>query len=299
MTKNKSGKRPVMKEFDPSKQLRPGRYPCQCQARVHGLVGNCLSCGRVVCQQEGSGPCFFCTALVCTKAERNVIQQENDEGLALLKRLTAVDNGKDGSQPFSLSAIGKNMEKAMEYRDRLLQADANRERESKVFDLESDYYNLESNPYLNTAERQAIIARKEELRQMRMKARNTFLVDLDLVSGKASERKAENVETENDPVIQAILAQAKANRVHATDKSTETATDALKDFVPKYVAPPKSNKKSQGRKKNPVDASLPSTAWCGQDDEDFYREVQRECHCIALEQPFATFCVTGVRRWLS
>lgn len=49
-----------------------GRHPCNCQARVHKLIRNCISCGRVVCEQEGSGPCMFCGELVCTREERKV-----------------------------------------------------------------------------------------------------------------------------------------------------------------------------------------------------------------------------------
>ena len=33
----------------------PGRHPCQCLAQKHKLVNNCSSCGRIVCEQEGSG----------------------------------------------------------------------------------------------------------------------------------------------------------------------------------------------------------------------------------------------------
>ena len=40
--------------------LAPGRNRCTCQARRHRLLGNCMSCGRVICEQEGWGPCFFC-----------------------------------------------------------------------------------------------------------------------------------------------------------------------------------------------------------------------------------------------
>ena len=39
-----------------------GRRLCDCQAQTHDLVGNCLSCGRIVCAQEGIGPCLFCGA---------------------------------------------------------------------------------------------------------------------------------------------------------------------------------------------------------------------------------------------
>ena len=49
-----------------------GRHPCNCQARIHQLVRNCLICGRIVCEQEGSGPCFHCGNLVCTRKEREV-----------------------------------------------------------------------------------------------------------------------------------------------------------------------------------------------------------------------------------
>ena len=49
-----------------------GRHICGCQARIHNLIRNCLNCGRVVCEQEGSGPCFYCGTIVCTREERQV-----------------------------------------------------------------------------------------------------------------------------------------------------------------------------------------------------------------------------------
>jgi hypothetical protein len=30
-----------------------GRRSCSCQATKHDLINNCLSCGKVVCKQEG------------------------------------------------------------------------------------------------------------------------------------------------------------------------------------------------------------------------------------------------------
>ena len=43
-----------------------GRYKCDCLAAKHKLINNCTKCGRVVCEQEGSGPCIFCGELVPT-----------------------------------------------------------------------------------------------------------------------------------------------------------------------------------------------------------------------------------------
>lgn len=42
----------------------PGRHKCDCQTMKHKLVNNCINCGRIVCSQEGSGPCYFCGSLV-------------------------------------------------------------------------------------------------------------------------------------------------------------------------------------------------------------------------------------------
>lgn len=44
--------------------ILPGRHVCECQAAKHKLINNCTRCGRVVCDQEGSGPCLFCGHLV-------------------------------------------------------------------------------------------------------------------------------------------------------------------------------------------------------------------------------------------
>lgn len=44
--------------------LFPGRRQCMCMATRHALINNCVGCGRVVCKQEGSGPCLFCGSLV-------------------------------------------------------------------------------------------------------------------------------------------------------------------------------------------------------------------------------------------
>ncbi|KAG8315677.1 Activating signal cointegrator 1 [Homalodisca vitripennis] len=50
--------------------LLKGRHKCDCQASKHKLINNCLKCGRIVCEQEGSGPCLFCGNLVSRKDKR-------------------------------------------------------------------------------------------------------------------------------------------------------------------------------------------------------------------------------------
>ncbi|KAJ2018528.1 hypothetical protein GGH13_003462 [Coemansia sp. S155-1] len=40
------------------------RVKCECQASEHTLLTNCLTCGRIICDKEGPGPCMFCGAHV-------------------------------------------------------------------------------------------------------------------------------------------------------------------------------------------------------------------------------------------
>eukprot|EP01117_Protostelium_nocturnum_P014890 TRINITY_DN5717_c0_g1_i1.p1 TRINITY_DN5717_c0_g1~~TRINITY_DN5717_c0_g1_i1.p1 ORF type:complete len:252 (+),score=106.82 TRINITY_DN5717_c0_g1_i1:162-917(+) len=40
------------------KEQKGGR--CNCQAVRHPLIGNCISCGKIICELEGFGPCTFC-----------------------------------------------------------------------------------------------------------------------------------------------------------------------------------------------------------------------------------------------
>ncbi|KAJ1982949.1 Activating signal cointegrator 1 [Dimargaris xerosporica] len=51
-------------------ESRRDRPACTCEASVHDLLTNCLSCGRIICVREGPGPCLTCGALVVSKAQQ-------------------------------------------------------------------------------------------------------------------------------------------------------------------------------------------------------------------------------------
>lgn len=63
----KSGRKSQVKYnpvTDSGEVILPGRHACNCEATKHALINNCLNCGRIVCEQERSGPCFTCGHLV-------------------------------------------------------------------------------------------------------------------------------------------------------------------------------------------------------------------------------------------
>uniref|UniRef100_A0A914D5D7 Zinc finger C2HC5-type domain-containing protein n=1 Tax=Acrobeloides nanus TaxID=290746 RepID=A0A914D5D7_9BILA len=283
----KTAKKVEVQKYDIESDLKPGRHPCECQARLHKLIINCMGCGRIVCEQEGSGPCFFCAQLVCTKEEQEILDRKSNKSEQLMRKLMGETSG------LSLSAVSKSMQQAIDYRNKLLAADADTERVTRVSDLESDYYNLENNPYLTADERETIIARKEELRQMKMKREKTLVIDLDLTTGTAKESKRdENIESTNDPVIQAVLQKSRFRKPQVSAQNLlEEQRKAINEFVPKYDASYSSAKLPNIPFSFNEDLSI-------QDEESLFAEVERKGYCIALDQPLASFFIYGLRKHL-
>lgn len=99
--------------------------PCSCQARRHRLVSNCLSCGKIVCEQEGEGPCSFCGSLVLKEGSTYA--------------------GLDESLPLQSDAEAT----AEAYAKRLVEYDRNSAARTTVIDDQSDYYEIEGNSWLS------------------------------------------------------------------------------------------------------------------------------------------------------
>lgn len=105
--------------------LLPGRHPCECLAQKHKLINNCINCGRIACEQEGSGPCLFCGSLVrnnfeswiilflncwqfssilsslisfliqvCTREEQEILQRDSNKSQKLRKKLMGGERPK-------------------------------------------------------------------------------------------------------------------------------------------------------------------------------------------------------------
>jgi hypothetical protein len=51
------------------------RILCECLATLHGLLSNCITCGKIVCRLEGPGPCLFCGSIVESPAQQLTLQK--------------------------------------------------------------------------------------------------------------------------------------------------------------------------------------------------------------------------------
>ncbi|KAJ3009908.1 UNVERIFIED_CONTAM: Activating signal cointegrator 1 [Siphonaria sp. JEL0065] len=155
-----------------------GRPICECLAAKHGLLTNCLTCGKIICQLEGPGPCPSCGSLVESTIQQvtliqtkqsyhhsvtvpNQHQQQQQPGKSSKKQqqhvvnrygqvagafaTTAITNPggpRENETLFPTLASEKDLEalrKAEEQRERLLDYQRNSTARTRVFDTASDF----------------------------------------------------------------------------------------------------------------------------------------------------------------
>jgi hypothetical protein len=127
------------------------RYICDCQARVHNLLSNCLNCGRVICELEGRGDCAFCGLLVESKEQQ---LQEYHERTKKMKASTPrpdystfvggqpatrfVATGGVNNQALQFPVL-ESEEAAEERKNKLLSYDQDEVSRSRVHDESGDF----------------------------------------------------------------------------------------------------------------------------------------------------------------
>jgi hypothetical protein len=113
----KKNKREILDLSDKGVVLIKGkRVECFCQAQYHKLVNNCLTCGKVICEQEGEGPCFFCGNIV-------LYPEKLGENRELFEQL------QNEETIFDLE-----YKKAKAHQDKLVSYDRNSQSQSNIYD---------------------------------------------------------------------------------------------------------------------------------------------------------------------
>ncbi|KAJ8304364.1 hypothetical protein KUTeg_017947 [Tegillarca granosa] len=252
----------------------PGRHPCECQASKHSLVSNCVRCGRIVCEQEGSGPCLFCGQLVCTAAEQEILARGSKKSEQLRHRLMT---NADRLNYVSNSDNKKDFV-----------------RRTQVIDDESDYYATDSNKWLSTKEREMLRKREEELRSVRHASKKDRKITLDFAGRRVIEEgddvASSNMYDVNDSVVQQVHYGAKP-KLDST--SGDLINPSILSQAPKFVL---GKKTTTSPKTNGVDISSTNKTKSSmriQDKE--LQEMTDEGMCLSMHQPWALLLVKGIK----
>ncbi|CAL9123908.1 unnamed protein product [Musa textilis] len=170
--KKKGGRTVTLAEAAKGSVVFQQGKPCSCQARRHKLVSNCLSCGKIICEQEGEGPCSFCGVLVLR--EGSTYAGLSDPGVPLSEAEAAAEA----------------------YAKRLVDYDRNSTARTKVIDDQSDYYEIEGNSWLSTEEKQLLQKKQKEIEEAAEARKRKVIVTFDLLGRKVILNKDEASDTE-------------------------------------------------------------------------------------------------------
>ncbi|OXB81944.1 UNVERIFIED_CONTAM: hypothetical protein H355_004027 [Colinus virginianus] len=183
--------------------LIPGRHACECLGQKHKLINNCLVCGRIVCEQEGSGPCLFCGSLVTGLKNMLSCDLFSLSGAENAGNLDAL--GKD-LLPRQEARLKAGLEMAVKHKDKLLEFDRTSVRRTQVIDDESDYFATDSDQWLSKQEREALRKREQELQELRHASRLAKKITIDFAGRQILEEDSGMAEYHSklDEAIEAI-----------------------------------------------------------------------------------------------
>ncbi|XP_041796020.1 activating signal cointegrator 1 [Chelmon rostratus] len=284
--------------------LLPGRHACECLAQKHKLINNCISCGRIVCEQEGSGPCLFCGSLVCTKEEQEILQRDSNKSQKLRKKLMG-DCGDRDYLPHQESTMRAGLEKAVQHKDKLLEYDRNSVRRTQVLDDESDYFATESNQWLSPGEREKLRKKEEELRDLRHASRKDRKITLDFAGRQVIDEGNNLNEYYNklDETLKAMSNDSASKSIYSERQggrhnSRELVNPNIMQSAPEWVdiGGSGSHKRNVQQAKNSVeDKGVEERSRLRLQDKEL-QEMSDGGWCLSMHQPWASLLVRGIKR---
>ena len=268
----------------------PGRHPCECLGQKHAIVNNCIKCGRIVCEQEGSGPCYFCGSLVCTKEEQEILARNSKKSMKLYEKLVTQKIAQDGPDSQGKGADpSKGLQKALAHKERLLEYDRSSVRRTKVIDDESDYFTTDGNQWLSKKEREALKEKEEMLRQKRHGSRRGVKVTIDFAGRKVvSESDGDSMYQNGDELLPASIPYGSGD----VPKRSYPSISADMDL--KFL-PTTTETSSKLRPTNHMQGNKPTNQVLRVQDREL-QEMSDEGMCLSMHQPWASLLVLGIKK---
>jgi len=278
--------------------LLPGRHACDCQAQKHNLISNCMACGRIICDQEGSGPCLFCGALVCTREEKEILARQSRKSEKLLKKLNSIPGG--GGENKENNAL----DKARQYKDRLLDYDRTHLKRTKIIDDESDYYNVDNNVWLNKSERELLKKKQAEEFEARHGSRLNKKITLDFAGRRVVEDDYSYNAADDKDLMDANFGSftAASEKLSSNDNKTDFNSvssmchPSFQDAKPQFIPTTTTTKSSNNTKKTRSDDANMSSGKSMRILDREFQGISDYGQCLSMHQPWASLLVSGIKK---
>lgn len=129
------------------------RKICFCFGKIHKLIGNCQSCGKVICSNEGEPDCLFCHNPIFPNDESDLVSD-------------------------------KYFEKAISHQQKLLEFQADVGSKKNIIDDQNDWFEVKHDIWQSTEVRK-MAEEKMNQKQIEEKRRKELIVyDIDMKTGK-------------------------------------------------------------------------------------------------------------------
>ncbi len=179
-----------------------GRSSCSCQAKRHPLntvTPNCLSCGKIICEIEGIGPCTFCNTPLLSREQIMELSTELRREAASEKQEQNKRNqskkGTSSSLKVSYSGkAGASFASSAEFVEKEAEANAKKEAllthvrtnaKRTIIDQASDFDSMATDKWSTTSERALALRKQQALRRAEEDHKGRVLT-LNLGNGKAT-----------------------------------------------------------------------------------------------------------------
>ncbi|XP_030381627.1 activating signal cointegrator 1 [Scaptodrosophila lebanonensis] len=273
--------------------LLKGRRSCDCQASQHKLINNCMGCGRIVCFQEGSGPCLYCGELVYTPEEEQQMAKQQKSSAASSSKSNAKGKKQPQQQQAKANKDVAALQQALAQRDRLLEYDRNSEKRTTVIDDELDYFQ-ENSVWLTDAEREKYERLKSEMHEMKHGSRIKRKIKVDFAGRELPEEL---------PVTQEYEQQV-LRELAAVSKTANVAQSTLTGRSSMILAPNLDMAKPPLFKPNKAAMNNLPAQQTHDGLERIYNRVQDKellemqdmRQCLSMHQPWASLLVAGIKK---
>ncbi|KAF8250483.1 hypothetical protein K440DRAFT_653613 [Wilcoxina mikolae CBS 423.85] len=161
-------------EISTNPTLNTTRRLCPCQGMTHEVLQatpNCLSCGKIICLQEGLGPCTFCqTPLLSSDEVQDMVRSLREEAGREKMAINATLNKRVDVAKTPRGDGDQSLQKAKEHRDRLLGFQATSAQRTKIIDQAADFETPTSagglNQWATPSERALQLKRQQKTMRM-------------------------------------------------------------------------------------------------------------------------------------
>lgn len=180
------------KENGNEQKAKKNRRECGCMATRHALFANCTACGRVACEKEGRGECFFCESFVSKSGTR-----VSDAFVALMAEdaLGGTADAKAAAAAAAEKDEEAGLRQALARRNELL---ARKGQSKGVIDDQGDYFEMASNKWLDEEERAKAARKAETDRRREETSRASRPVRLSLAFGQGAAAAGAEVHDSTD-----------------------------------------------------------------------------------------------------